>query len=232
MVFLARNNARKNRLLFENERIKKEYEETLLNSRLEIQEYTFNYVSREIHDNIGQMLSLARLQLNGIESPDDIENTDELLGKAIADLRLLSHTLNTNHIKEKGLIPSVEELLNQFERSGKFKTHITLPEQSFHLSDDNELIVFRVIQELLNNISKHAQASEISIVLNKKPGEQDIIIIDNGKGFDTQKVTSGGIGLKNISDRVAIMGGSLTINSEIGKGTSVNIRIPDDTTTP
>ncbi|MCO6498144.1 MAG: hypothetical protein J5I50_10825, partial [Chitinophagaceae bacterium] len=163
MVFLARNNARKNRLLFENERIKKEYEETLLNSRLEIQEYTFNYVSREIHDNIGQMLSLARLQLNGIESPDDIENTDELLGKAIADLRLLSHTLNTNHIKEKGLIPSVEELLNQFERSGKFKTHITLPEQSFHLSDDNELIVFRVIQELLNNISKHAQASEISI---------------------------------------------------------------------
>lgn len=83
MVFLVRNNARKNRLVFENERIRKEYEETLMNSRLEIQEHTLNYVSREIHDNVGQMLSLVRLQLNGIESPKDIEDTDQLLEKQL-----------------------------------------------------------------------------------------------------------------------------------------------------
>ncbi len=229
MVFLVRNNARKNRLVFENERIRKEYEETLMNSRLEIQEHTLNYVSREIHDNVGQMLSLVRLQLNGIESPKDIEDTDQLLEKAIADLRQLSHTLNTNHIKEKGFAPSVAELLKQFERSGKFKTVFINSEEPFHLSDDNGLIIFRVVQELLNNISKHAAASEIRIELRKKPAYQEVIISDNGKGFDTKATSSGGIGLRNISDRVEIMGGNLTINSEISKGTTVNIRIPHDT---
>ncbi|MCO5286651.1 MAG: sensor histidine kinase [Chitinophagaceae bacterium] len=229
MVFLVRNNARKNRLVFENERIRKEYEETLMNSRLEIQEHTLNYVSREIHDNVGQMLSLVRLQLNGIESPKDIEDTDQLLEKAIADLRQLSHTLNTNHIKEKGFAPSVAELLKQFERSGKFKTVFINSEEPFHLSDDNGLIIFRVVQELLNNISKHAAASEIRIELRKKPTYQEVIISDNGKGFDTKAASSGGIGLRNISDRVEIMGGNLTINSEISKGTTVNIRIPHDT---
>lgn len=229
MVFLVRNNARKNRLVFENERIRKEYEETLMNSRLEIQEHTLNYVSREIHDNVGQMLSLVRLQLNGIESPKDIEDTDQLLEKAIADLRQLSHTLNTNHIKEKGFAPSVAELLKQFGRSGKFKTVFINSEEPFHLSDDNGLIIFRVVQELLNNISKHAAASEIRIELRKKPAYQEVIISDNGKGFDTKATSSGGIGLRNISDRVEIMGGNLTINSEISKGTTVNIRIPHDT---
>lgn len=229
MVFLVRNNARKNRLVFENERIRKEYEETLMNSRLEIQEHTLNYVSREIHDNVGQMLSLVRLQLNGIESPKDIEDTDQLLEKAIADLRQLSHTLNTNHIKEKGFAPSVAELLKQFERSGKFKTVFINSEEPFHLSDDNGLIIFRVVQELLNNISKHAAASEIRIELRKKPAYQEVIISDNGKGFDTKATSSGGIGLRNISDRVEIMGGNLTINSEISKGTTVKIRIPHDT---
>lgn len=228
LVILARNNARKNRLLFENERIKKEYEETLLKSRLEIQEHTLNHVSREIHDNIGQLLSLARLELNSIGAEADRGTTDELLEMAIAELRSLSHSLNTNHIKEKGFTQSLEDLLNQFQKSGKFQAFLIQDEDPFQLAEDKELILFRVIQELLNNITKHAQASEIKIELRHQKHLQQIIVTDNGVGFDTHSKKSQGIGLKNISERVAVIGGNLTIFSEIGKGTRINISIPNE----
>src|SRR5688572_14715923 len=83
---------RKNKLLLEKERMNIEFEQTLLKSKLEIQEHTFNEISREIHDNIGQVLSLVRINLNTLKAPDDTEKVnlmDELMGKAIADLRSL-----------------------------------------------------------------------------------------------------------------------------------------------
>lgn len=228
LVFLARNNTRKNRLLYENERIKKEFEEAILNTRLEIQEHTLNYVSREIHDNIGQTLSLARLQINSAEPDDEMQVTDELLGKAIADLRALSHSLNTNHIKEQGFKESVESLARQFERTGKYKIVFLNGHEYFTVDDEKGLIIFRVIQEVLNNITKHANASEIQIEMRQSGKKSEIRIADNGKGFDVSKLENGGIGLKNITDRISIVGGNLIITSGIGKGTEVKILLPNE----
>lgn len=227
LVFIAKNNTRKNRLLFENERIKREFEETLLNTRLEIQEHTLDYVSREIHDNIGQTLSLARLQMNSNELDEDMQVTDELLGKAIADLRILSHNLNTNHIKEQGFRESVESLARQFERTGKYKIKFLSDQHYFTVEDEKGLIIFRVIQEILNNITKHSNASEIQIEMNQSGNSSEIRIADNGKGFDPSKLKSEGIGLKNITDRINIVGGKLIITSGIGQGTEVKILLPN-----
>lgn len=226
LVFITRNNTRKNKLLFENERIRKEFEKTLLDSRLEIQEYTLNHVSREIHDNIGQTLSLVRLQLNSAENISELENTDELLGKAITDLRTLSHSLNTNFVKENGFIPSLEDLLKQFEKSGKFEIRFRNNAPDFRLDDERGLITFRVIQEILNNVIKHAEASEIILSVNQSRSAQSLTIEDNGKGFDTTEMKNTGIGLKNIKDRVQMIGGQLDIHSEINKGTQIKISLP------
>lgn len=227
LVALARHNQRRNKLIFENQKIKKDFEQTLLNTQLEIQEQTLTHISREIHDNIGQVLSLARLQLHTLsESPseEDIDYTDNLLEKAITDLRGLSHSLNTNSIKENGFAASVEKILEQFDKTGKFKTTF-YDEVGFTISDDHGIILFRIIQEVLNNIVKHAQATEITIRI-EKPDEQTIIsITDNGKGFNTEKLHSadGGIGIRNITERAFIIDAKLSLISQVNHGTTVRI---------
>lgn len=227
LVIVARNNTRKNKLLFENERIKKEFEKTLLHTRLEIQEQTLSHVSREIHDNIGQSLSLVRLQLGSMEVNDisQLENTDELLGKAIADLRILSHTLNTDLIKEKGFVDSVNDLVGQMKKTKRYE--ITFSSENFtdDLPEDQSLILFRVVQEILNNVMKHAEASVIEISLSSINVNSMISIRDNGKGFDIAKMKSNGLGLKNIEERIKIIGGGLHIDSDPGKGTTITITL-------
>ncbi len=230
LVMLARNNTRKNRLLHENEKIKKEFEETLLNTRLEIQEQTLNDISREIHDNIGQALSLVRLQVNTFSASskeEEIIYTDELLGKAIADLRSLSHSLNTNSIKEKGFIKSLKQVLFQFEKTGKFTTSFYADEDAFNINDDHEIILFRIAQEVLNNIVKHADATEISINMIQNKGIPEISIKDNGCGFDTSIINKkdSGIGLRNIIERSKIIGAKLSLISQPGSGTTVLISL-------
>lgn len=229
LVFLTKNNIRKNRMLFENERIKKEYEQALLNTRLEIQEQTLDYVSHEIHDNIGQTLSLARIQLNNEDNPESLAISDELLGKAITDLRTLSHSLNTNYIKDSGFTEAVRQLAEQFEKTGKYKVYFN-EKDHFDFDDEKGLILFRVIQEILNNIAKHAAATEISLNLDKVADGFEITVSDNGRGFDAAGIKSEGIGLRNIRDRIKLINGNLDIKSEIGKGTAVKINLPHEHT--
>ena len=227
LVALARHNHRRNKLMFENQKIKKDFEQTLLNTQLEIQEQTLTHISREIHDNIGQVLSLARLQLHSLstnDQEDDIEHTDNLLEKAITDLRGLSHSLNTNSIKDNGFSASVTKLLEQFKKTGKFKTSF-IDETNFTVSDDHGIILFRIIQEVLNNIVKHADATEIIIRIANIDHHTTIFITDNGKGFDLEKLHSvdNGIGIRNITERAMIIGAKLSVLSQPNNGTTVKI---------
>ena len=227
LVILARHNMRKNRLVHENEKIKREFEQTLLNTRLEIQEQTLTEVSREIHDNIGQTLSLARLHVNTMESAGaaDVSSVDDLLGKAITDLRALSHSLNTNNIREIGFVDAVKLLLSQLDKTGKFTTRFIDQHENFSISDDHGLIVYRIIQEALNNIVKHAQASLVTVTLQKQGNNDLILITDNGHGFDASQHKKEGIGLRNIISRAEIIGAKLSVHSQPGQGTTVSINL-------
>lgn len=228
LVILTRHNQHRNSLLSENEQIKKEFEKTLLNTQLEIQEQTLSHVSQEIHDNIGQVLSIVRLQINTLSVDNlnqEVEYTDQLLEKAITDLRALSHNLNTNSIKEKGFIEAVKQVLSQFENTGKFKTSLE-EEAQFEINDDQGIILFRIIQELLNNIVKHARASQIIIRIRRENDQFSISVIDNGCGFNTENILSksgGGIGLQNISDRAKVIGAKISLFSQPQKGTTISI---------
>jgi len=218
---------RKNKLLLEKERMNIEFEQTLLKSQLEIQEHTFNDISREIHDNIGQVLSLVRINLNTLRAPDDMEKVelmDELMGKAISDLRSLSHSLDADHIRNNGWPVAVNKLLNDLQKTGKYKTFIHIDEDLPALGSDKPIILFRMIQETINNIIRHAAADTIYLDAKKENDKIIIKIKDNGKGFDAGR-NSPGVGLQNLKNRSKMINAGLLIKSEQGKGTQVTISI-------
>jgi signal transduction histidine kinase len=216
----------------EKEDMRNRFEQTLLNTQLEIQEHTFNYISQEIHDNIGQILSLVRINLNVLseKSPEiHFANTDDLLGKVIRDLRNLSHNLNSNRLKEIGIVEGLRSLLQQLDKTEKFTTEFNAPDGALSfMNNDHCLILYRMVQEVLHNIIKHAAATHIVIdIIQKDYRTYSVTITDNGKGFDTKTLDndSTGIGLQNIFARAKLINATVKVNSTQGKGTSINFDI-------
>lgn len=207
---------RKNTLLFEKQQMAIQFEQTLLQSKLEIQEQTFADISREIHDNIGQVLSLARINL-----------VDELMEKAITDLRNLSHSLDADLMRKKGWLEPTQKLLRDLEKSGKYVTRLFISENPPALGNDKPIILFRMIQEIINNIIKHAGANLIELSVAKDKERLQISIKDNGKGFSKEKI-SAGAGLRNLENRARMIAADLDIGSEPGKGTTITISVKLD----
>lgn len=218
---------RKNQLLLEKQKMSVEFDQTLLRATLEIQEQTFTYISREIHDNIGQVLSLVRLNLNTLNNPADekkINLMDELMGRALTDLRNLSHSLDTDMIRNTGWIKATEKLLIALEKTGSIKTSFFAEENLPTLGNEKSIILFRMIQESLNNIIKHAGATGIKFSARKKENTIVINIEDNGKGFDRNQVIAG-TGLQNLEKRARMINANLSINTIKGMGTTVAISV-------
>ena len=211
----------------EQERMAMEFEQTLITSKLEIQEETLAYMGKEIHDNIGQVLSLVKLNLNMLSSTADetkMKYMDELMEKAIFDLRSLSHLLDTDYLRNQGWVTAVEKLFLDLKRSEKYIIYTDIDEELPLLSDEKSVILFRMIQEIVNNIIKHAAASQISIEAIKKETQIGITIKDNGKGFDTA-TASAGTGLQNIKSRSKMIDATITFTSKKNNGTTVNIML-------
>lgn len=210
------------------------YENELLHTRLEVQEQALNKVSQEIHDNIGQTLSIAQLNLltfnmnnnNAAEQNSIIENSRSLLAKAIEDLRNVSHVLNSENISRIGLEEAIRKELNYLSSFNNLKFDFQLSGEPDDLSDENELMVFRIAQEALANIIKHAKASFVIIKLQYLPDGFAMTIADNGVGMAISEKTEGaGIGVINMKQRAEVMKGSLDIDSS-SEGTKIHLRIP------
>lgn len=234
-LFLYRNRHRK--LLREKEQLRLSYERELLKSQLEIQEQTFKHISQEIHDNIGQMLSLAKLNISTMDPsrPDGLEqkisDAKKLVGQAIYDLRNLSHGLSTDYIADMGLARAIEHELEMIRKSGVYDTVLEWDGKPYSLDKQRELIIYRILQETLNNIIKHAASQKIIIHLQYSPEEFTLTITDNGKGFDLTPLnhnTSYGLGIKNMYNRAKLMGAGFQISSTLGEGTSVVLSVPVD----
>lgn len=221
------NLKRKNKLLLEKEMMAVQFENTLLESELEIKEETFTYIGRELHDNIGQVLSLISINLSTLNAPAEeakLRMVDDMLNKAMLDLRNLSHSLDADHIRKMGWLEAVEKLLQQLQGTGKYTTDVRLADNLPTLDDKRSIILFRMIQEAINNIIKHAAAKRVTFDA-KQAGEQLVITIsDDGKGFDKPAV-AGGAGLSNLQSRARAIKGTLAIESEPGKGTTVTISV-------
>jgi len=218
---------RKNKLLLEKEIMAAKFDQTLLQSKLEIQEQTFNDISREIHDNIGQVLSLARININTVNAPGDsakLNLIDELMEKALTDLRSLSHSLDADIIRKKGWIEMLRKLLIDIQKTGKYETSLQTEENLPQLGSEKPIILFRMIQEMINNVIRHANASRIDVSVRRENENLMLIISDNGRGFDVQ-TASQGAGLRNLENRAKMINADLYIRSEPGSGTSITIAL-------
>jgi signal transduction histidine kinase len=214
-------------------RIKQDNEKTMLNTQLEIQEQTFQHIAREIHDNISLSLTLAKLQLNTFDwndkagSSDKLNSSVELLTKSIAELSDISKGMNADIIIQQGLLRAVEEEIKRIRLAGLFTLDYTITGTPVYMNAQQELIIFRIIQEAFNNIIKHAKPRNASLQLHYTDIKMHFTIADNGIGFDTgQSDKNRQAGLKNMAARAKMLGGTMLIESLRGHGTSVNFTIP------
>lgn len=215
------------------------FQQILLETRLEIQEETFKAISQEIHDNIGQSLSFVKINLSTLDPSDrksaeeKITESKELISKTIHDLRDIARSLHPDFINEIGLSEAIRQQAQLLEKTGRYEIEFNITGNAYKNNQQQELVIFRVVQELLNNVVKHAEASCIVIRLTYEPEKLMITIADDGKGFDTEAFHSqarkNGLGLGNMYDRVALIKGSFLINSKPGEGTFAVLEIPRQT---
>lgn len=221
---------RQQRHITEKLNLQHQFQSELLQSRLEVQEQSFRYFSEEIHDNVGQLLSLIKYQLHkigrkgGEPVQQEVNQSQELLGKAITDLRSISHTLNGNFVAQAGLRESLNKELNYVCGARTVICTMDISGDAYALTQEKELMIFRIIQESIANALKHAAPTEIKLHLHYAPDLLTIDITDNGTGFDTAQ-KSKGIGLSNMQSRAQLIGGSLQIQSSPENGTNIHLTI-------
>jgi two-component system NarL family sensor kinase len=191
-------------------------------------------LAKELHDGIGGLMSMLKLQFTNFKKSHTAiqENAEyntalDLLNTASQDIRKISHALMPSALERLGLIDAVEQFCTSMQASAGFEIDFQHYNISERLPQRFELLVYRIVQELLNNIVKYADAKEVIIQLVKNENQFSIAIEDDGKGFDVSVIKNkDGIGLQSMQKRIELLGGKMDIDSAIGKGTSVNIELP------
>jgi two-component system NarL family sensor kinase len=225
----------------EMEKLKDLYEKEELRSQLEMQENTLKTISQELHDNIGQMLSVVKLSLSVLpiekehKAYEQIQNSQQILNKAIYDLSDLTKSLHTDRITQVGLVESIRFELVGLKKAGIVKVQFHQEGTEVEFNEQKAIFLFRIFQEVLNNILKHSGATEVIVNLKYLSDLFTLEIIDNGIGFNVaekrgSRMSSSGVGLKSIYNRARLIGADVSLNSEPGNGTTVFIKflIPEE----
>ena len=209
------------------------FDQQLTLARLEIQEQTFSYLAEEIHDNVGQLLSLAKIQLSSFREEETIDfpllnEARENVGRSLQELRDLARGMHSSHIRAFNIRQAVDEEVQRITRTGQVHISVTSEGEEHRIRDDKQLILFRIIQECLNNCLKHSGAANINIGFSWSSGQLRVRVRDDGEGFDADQTLqrSSGLGLQNILNRARLTGGSSLIQSQPGEGTTVTVQIP------
>jgi signal transduction histidine kinase len=221
------------------EEIKNEQEKLRrLNSELLMaEEKERRRLAEYLHDGIGQILSLANINLSSLLRKDlvpDVQGTihkaSKLLSDAIVQSRSLTYDLSPPALYELGLIAAIKWKLSQMEQNHKIDTDFQSNLPRVEISTDTSILVYRIICELLSNVAKHAEASRIKVQIGKDDQNYYFSVIDNGKGFDFQGKTTlmknNGYGLYSIKERLDSIQGELEIESKLNHGTKTTISIP------
>ncbi len=231
MLYLYKK--RQNHISQKFQNLQIEQEKAILKAQLEMQEETFNQVSKEIHDNISLSLTLAKLNLNTLDFADEefrvkkIQNSIELITRSILELNDISKSLNSEIIINHGILKALELEMARIANTQIFELAFEIQGIPIFADAKKELLIFRIIQEAFNNIIKHSLAEKVLLSLKYNTKTLCVSIVDDGKGFDPKKITDKTkAGLKNISSRVKILNGIFQINSLPNKGTEIYFTIP------
>jgi len=214
--------------------VKENYDKELYKAQMEIQEQTFGEISREIHDNIGQLLSIARLSISSLDFEDKIKAKQEateissLLDKALEDTRHISHAMKADFIKKKGLEKSIELQVEFLKRNTPFQIQFKVEGPIKRIVINKEIILFRIFQEAINNIIRHSGATEINIKLIYDENHLVLSIGDNGNGIVNENTNSDNTqsnGISNMQHRTLLIGAQFEIESRIKKGTIIKVTV-------
>jgi signal transduction histidine kinase len=216
----------------QQEQLQAAFDQELLKTQIEVQEETLNHISREIHDNITQVLSFVKLNLalTGKLTEQDkaikIKESRELIAQTIYDLRDLSKSLSFEHISAQGLVKTIQLEAERINKSGIIAVNFSVAGDEYSLGGQHELLLFRIFQESVNNTLKYANAKHLNISLQYSNQMFNLTVADDGDGFSTE-IFEGkrGLGLKNIETRAALIGGTVSINSKPGSGCSIAVSL-------
>lgn len=188
-------------------------------------------IAQELHDGLGQLLSTARLNVASLEDAvtevdkPDLERSLKIIDEACVEVRNISHNMMPSALIRLGLIPAITELVNNVNSAKGIKIDFESNVDS-SLGQSLDITIYRVVQEILNNMIKHAKANHINISIKKNDDDLVISMTDNGVGFNTDELKeSKGLGWKNIFSRVSMLDGSIKLESELQKGTMVFINL-------
>jgi len=227
-----RNHRHQQQLLELNSR----YEKSLLESRLKIQEETFQAISQNLHDNIGSNISTAMLllykdeQTNSEELESNRKEALSMLSRIVDDLKDIARNLNADYLENIGLNEAVRHRMEQLKRSKKYTIDLDLNDIPHRIERQKQVILFYIFQEAITNITKHAQAKEIRVTILYELDRLTMRIIDNGSGItniEPGKVNKKGSGLINMKNHAALISAELSINSNSSTGTEIVLQVPN-----
>lgn len=207
------------------------YRNALLATRIEVQEEALNRISRELHDNIGQVLGIARMKLLHATNKETkngmltlMQHVAGLIGKSMNDVRNLSHIMNGELMEHLELRLAIDKEINYIRALCGIECTFSYPEETMFLSKEQQLLVFRIVQEGLTNIIKHACASSIGITVIYSENKLFLSIADNGIGMELNTWQKNiGLGLINMKHRVKLLKGQMDMQSQAGNGTVITV---------
>jgi signal transduction histidine kinase len=213
---------RKNKLLQEQAENKKRFEKEIAETQIEIREETLRTISWELHDNIGQLLTLAKIQLQNA-TEDNISEVSETISKGLKEVRALSKLINPEAIKKIQLKEAIQLEIDRFNRLNFLESSLEIIGHEQKINEKSSIIIFRILQEFFSNTIKHSKASKLKVVLEYTTENLLISVSDNGIGFSTTESKGKGIGLQNIKNRAKLIGAKANFSSEKNKGTTLII---------
>lgn len=222
---------RKIKLLLDKRADEIRFEEEIIKSQLETQEQTLQNISWELHDNVGQLLSVAKMQLNILQPSIDeskkgiLNETSDIISKSLQEIRTLSKLLNPDTVTNMGLEKSIELELLRFNRLNFLKASLEVYGTRKDIDKKDEIILFRILQEFLSNSIKHAKAKTLKVNLQYFKDSLTITAKDTGVGFDENEIEKGS-GLVNMKSRAELIGAELEIQSKKNKGVTLILNYP------
>lgn len=216
--------------VLERKSLQEKFNTQLLQSQIEVQEQTFQQIGKELHDNVGQLLSTSRMLIGLAERsmkkpPDTLLTANATLGKAISELRSLSKSLDKEWLEQFDLMDNLNAEIDRINAATILEATLTANDKP-KMPSASQIILFRIIQEAMQNAIKHGQSKHLDIQISTA-GQQSLITIkDDGLGFDSAKKSSG-MGLSNMRYRTELLGGHIEFDAAPGAGTCITITIPE-----
>lgn len=228
MFFFTSFQKSKNKLIQEKLKAELVFKAEIEKSKVEIQEQTLKNVAWELHDNIGQLLSVVNMQLSILRKKDEepsnhqLAEVQSLVQQTVEEVRSLSKTLNSETVNLIGLIKSIEIELERIERMKLSKTKLEIKGVQKPIQEQDKIILFRIVQEFLANSIKHAKAKKIELNLEFSENKLYLTVRDNGCGFDTGKIYESS-GIRNMKSRAQLINAQIQLNSQINLGTELKL---------